>query len=172
TFVAVVVAGAAPGQVGPDARAYVCDGADVLEWFDQGGVTEGSPGSWQIDLRSAAGARLSGTLTEETGTGTVALPGGASLAFEVARATGAQGLYSITVAPDGRVTGMSADGGRIEGQLLIAGTITPPDGEAVPYQLALAMDDAAELRTIYRAGQGSRGGGNTRKGTELLVREP
>lgn len=147
-----------------EARAYLCNGADVIEWFDQGGLT--GEGGGQIDLRASDGARLAGTIAGESVTGEVTLPDATSLTFEATRATGAEGLYTLTVAPDGHVAGTSAEGLQLEGKLRITGTITLADGTAVPYEWGVVIDDPAELRAIVLGNGGSRGG-RTRDGSAL-----
>jgi hypothetical protein len=166
TFVAIVLAPAQAGTTPRAARAYLCNGADIDEWFDQGGLIEDDA---RLDLRSSAGAQLSGSLTAETAAGTITLPGGAGFDFEARRATGAEGLFTVAILPDGRVEGTSAEGARLDGQLLIAGTIALGNGETADYQWPLALDDTAELRVINRAEGESRGAGRTPKGKQPRV---
>jgi hypothetical protein len=167
TFVAIVVAEASPDVAEREARAYLCNGADIAEWLDHGGVT--GEGEGQLDLSSANGTHLSGTVSAATATGTISLPDGSALTFEAPRAAGAEGLYTFTVAPDGRVDGSSAEGARIDGHLQVTGTITLPDGTATPYQWPVAIDDTAEVRNISLAETGGRGTGRTRKGTRISI---
>jgi hypothetical protein len=166
TFVAIVVAAAAPGEAG-EARAYVCNGADIVDWFDQGGLT--GEGEGKLDLRSEAGAHLEGTISGETATGTVTLPGGTTLDFEAPRATGTDGLYTFSIGADGRAEGSSAEGASIAGQLLLVGAIALPDGESESFEWPVLIDDVADLRTIYRAESGRRGSGKTKKGVGLKI---
>jgi hypothetical protein len=166
-FLAVIVAEATPGQPEQQARAYLCNAADIIAWFDEGGVT--GEGAGQLDLRSADGAHLVGTVSGESANGTIALTDGASLTFDVPLATGADGLYTFTVTPDGMAQGTSSTGASLEGQLLLVGTISLPDGETMPYEWPVLFDDVADLRTIFREESGRRGEGHTRKGTRLVV---
>src|SRR5688572_24936751 len=139
TFVAIVVAETPSGAEDRQARAYVCNGADIAEWFDQGAVT----GDGQLELRAPTGAQLVGQLTEDAAIGTITLPDGAQFTFETRPATSADGLYTFLITPDGRVAGRSAGGASIEGQLLVAGTITLPNGESSGYEWPVKMDDTA-----------------------------
>jgi hypothetical protein len=161
------VADATSGEAEQQARAYLCNAADIIEWFDEGGVT--GEGTGQLDLRSAAGAHLVGTVSAESAAGAIALPNGASLTFDAPLATGADGLYTFTVTPDGMAQGTSSTGAQLEGQLLLVGTITLPDGATMPYEWPVLFDDVAELRTIFREESGRRGEGRTRKGTRMVV---
>lgn len=167
TFVAIVVADAPSGGASREARAYVCNAADIVEWLDEGGVT--GEGDGQIDLRSATGVQLVGTLTDDAAEGEITLPTGAALTFDAPRATGFDGLYTFTLTPDGQAQGTSADGARIEARLLLSGTITLPDGESADVEWPVQIEDTADLRTIYRVEDGRRGEGKTKKGVRLKV---
>jgi hypothetical protein len=112
---------------------------------------------------------LAGELTADGITGAITLAGGTQLDFTTQPATGADGLYTFTLTPDGRVAGSSAGGATIEGQLLVAGSITLPDGATTEYEWPVRIDDTAELRTIYREEAGRRGEGKSRKGTRFVV---
>lgn len=164
-FVAIVIGD--EDEDGREARAYLCNGADVIEWFDQGGLT--GEGDGQLDLRTSDGARLAGTVSEATVTGEVTLPDGKLLTFEADHASGAEGLFTSTVETDGHVAGISAEGAQLEGQLRITGTITLPNSTVVPYEWDVAIDDTAKLRTIVLGNSSSRGGGRKRDGSELRV---
>jgi hypothetical protein len=164
TFLAIVVAeGAGDGE--RQARAYICNAADIVAWFDQGTVNDDG----KMALRSPGGLELAGELIGEGATGTITLPGGKELTFETAPATGADGLYTFILTPDGTVAGRSAGGGTIEGQLTIVGAVTPPAGEAIDVAWPVQVDDTAELRTIFREEAGRRGEGKSKKGTRFVV---
>ena len=167
TFVAIVVAEERAGAAEREGRAYICNGADVVEWLDEGGVT--GEGELALDLRSAAGAQLAGVVTDEAASGDITLPDGRSLTFEAPRATGADGLYTFTVTPDGVAQGSSATGARLEGQLFLTGTITLPDGGTADYRWPVLIDDVADLRTIFLADTGQRGAGKTKKDVKMVI---
>ncbi len=117
-------------------QAYVCDGEPQgdAEWFT-GRTTDNT-----LDLTSASGrARLQVGLSETEATGTVTLADGIPRRFTLAAAREGAGLYEVTIAPDGRRSGTSANGAKDEGRVrsngaFTTGTIRLPGGEAVDYR--------------------------------------
>lgn len=121
---------------GRKVQAYVCDGEPQgdAEWFT-GRTTDNT-----LDLTSASGrARLQVGLSETEATGTVTLADGIPRRFTLAAAREGAGLYEVTIAPDGRRSGTSANGAKDEGRVrpngaFTTGTIRLPGGEAVDYR--------------------------------------
>jgi hypothetical protein len=161
-LVAIISSG--PEQEGDaehEVRAYLCDGKTINEWF------VGKASGNDLDLSSESGAaRLKGTLTPETSTGTITLADGRSLTFTANPATGVAGLYNVTVSDDGQLRGTSETGGRIEGRLgtqaasgyyPISGTLTPPGGGAQNFQASSTTAEAGDFRGIVLTADRIRG---------------
>ena len=140
-LVAIVLGSAAPGDVRQEARAYLCDRV-YTEWFI--GTLEGD----RLELRSDTGGSLSAQLSGEVATGSVSPSGGPSLTFQAGPATGLDGLYTITMEPDGSVHGTSASGATVEGQVRSTGTIVLPDGEVIEMDGPVLFGTALDIRTI------------------------
>ena len=158
TAVAVIAGEPAQGESSREVRALIYGDTDnpvdtdgkttaISEWF------VGSAAGNDLDLSSEGGAQFQGELTPESATGTITLPDGTSVPFDAAPATGAAGYYDVTIAPDDQVTGTSASGARLEGQLEeeqerqipgetrehgivpLTGTITPPDDQPQDFEV-------------------------------------
>jgi len=148
TLVAVVADKAEGGADSREVRAYLCNSEDVGEWF-RGSVTGNT-----VDLASDGGAQLTGELTSDAATGSVTLPVGEVVSFGASPATGIGGLYSLSISPDGRVSGTSERGGQLEGRAddrpredgayPITATITSPDGQQQEFE-AFSLDPPAEF---------------------------
>lgn len=67
--------------------AYACDGQQMAEWF--GGALQGTT----LDMTNSDESRLQATLTAKDAQGTLTLPGGPPLTFQVTLTTGQAGLY-------------------------------------------------------------------------------
>lgn len=132
-LVAVVVADAAPGEDRRQARAYLCGGTDISEWFDQGAAAAET-----IDLTSANGSTLRATLSDEAVSGTATLADGRSFVFTAAPAHGIAGLYNVTVSADGQIRGSSEAGGRIEGEIRAA---APAVNDRVPFVVSVTTPE-------------------------------
>jgi hypothetical protein len=152
-FVAVVVADAKPGAEAREARAIIYGDTEneIQEWFP--GAVTGD----KLDLVSEGGARLQGEFSPEGATGTITLADGTVLPFDAVPSTGVAGLYTVTVFPDGRVEGTSERGVRLEGHLgtqaaepdtfPMTGTLTPPDGEPLAFEVMFRTLPEAEMIT-------------------------
>jgi hypothetical protein len=114
-YVAVVAPPSGEGSNERPVRVYLCSGRrvrNVNEWFSQGSAVGNT-----FRLSSDGGARVTGSLTAARATGTITLPGGRSLRFNVRRAIGVAGLYRVRIFPDGRVIGASESGSRVSGRV-------------------------------------------------------
>ena len=105
------------------------------------------------------GATLTARVTAETAHGEVTLPDGEVLAFTLPRATGIAGLYDATLA-EGMVQGQGGDGQQLRAQVvqtleqgdgLLAGIITPPDGARRAVATFVTAPATGELRIIVLA---------------------
>ncbi|MFC7359489.1 hypothetical protein [Nocardioides astragali] len=148
-FVAVV---AAPAQEGQDAGAvqvYVSDGNGVSEWFSAP-VSDGGFAAQSDDGDAEAEGKLSGGSV----IGTVSLPDGSTGSYEANPPSGGAGLYELTVSPGGELSGASAAGLALKGDLSLGrrgtGTIRMVDGKRL--KLALTRKRAEGLGHL-RAGQ-------------------
>jgi hypothetical protein len=94
---------------GRNARAYVCDGESVAEWFS-GEVNDGA-----LDLLSAGGARLQATLGATGASGSFTPAGGAAAAFTAEAVSAPAGLYRAEE--------------NVDGAQYVGGWIVLPDGQ-------------------------------------------
>jgi hypothetical protein len=162
TFVAVVVAEAEGDGGERQARAYLCNAAEIDVWL------MGTLSGEQLALQAEDGARLEGTLAEERVAGTVTLAEDTPVSFVAEPATGIAGLYTVTIEDDGRLRGVSATGGPLEGRVETAEdtpgatptagvrlvmTVTAPEGETAELQAAVVpatMVESGTARLIVR----------------------
>lgn len=152
-LVAVIIADPSPGTTPREARAYLCDGAAISVWFDQGGVDGDA-----IALTAEHGEQLTATLGREDIIGTIRIADGESLAFQARPAIGLAGLYTATVQADGRFAGASQSGIWIAGTFVsepapdgsYAGlaTLTLPTGEEDTLPLQVTTLELTELLFI------------------------
>ena len=156
-------------------RAFVVDGEPNgdAEWFD--GVASGT----DVRVTSASGkARIAATVEAAEVHGTVTLADGKERPFHTIPATHGAGIYDVDVTADGRYSGTSTDGSRLEGRQVgtfVEGTLTTPSGERLTYRVAdlsRAYDypvkgGAADKYTLivsrYGLAQLGRGGGGAVK---------
>lgn len=149
-FVAVV-------SNGQNARAYVCDGETVAEWFN-GTVNDGA-----LDLVSAGGARLQASLGETVASGTFTQVGGTAVAFTAEPVSAPAGLYRAEenidgveyvggwiVLPDGRVQGAIraiGDNPIITARRVITPPFTLNDGVVTVFSTELGNFEAVLLES-------------------------
>ena len=148
-FVAVVAAPAEGGQDSGAVQVYISDGKGVSEWFsapisDGGFVAESDNED----------AETEGKLSGDSVTGTVVLPGGKTGRYEASPPAGGAGLYELTVSSGGEVSGASAAGLAVKGEITMGkhgtGTLRLVDGKRL--ELALTRKRAGDLGPL-RAGQ-------------------
>lgn len=173
TFLALVADEPQNGEEARGVRAYICDGADISEWF----VDEVSAD--EVQLTSEGGAQLAANLTPETATGTITLPDGQSLDFEAPPATGIEGYYPVTVSPDGQLSGTTWGDARVEGQVtgqgVLSATFTPPEGEAVNLEASdpiLQFDEEWRWIVLTEGGQPRLKGSKVGKSGGLSIGHP
>jgi hypothetical protein len=154
-FVAVVAAPPARGGDRREVNVYVSDGRRV---------SASLTGSTQRDDFTATSAdrdaEATGTLTRRAATGTITLASGKTARYRAARATGAAGLYDLTVSAKGRLSGASATGIGITGETARrTGRIKLADGSRSRFDVT--GGSAREVRLIILRGGELRGAGDS-----------
>lgn len=161
-FVAIVATAPREGGQARDVRAYLCDPlGGINEWF-RGSVTGN-----QLNLTSENGARLTGSLARDTADGSVTLADGRPVSFTARLATGHSGLYEVRMSSNGRFTGTSDSGARVEGQVApegsgggsqhlggraVTGTLTAPSGESRNFEIGtrtFRLEGRSELDAVF-----------------------
>jgi hypothetical protein len=116
-------------------RVFLTDGepGGDVEWF------EGDASGGRFNLRSASGrASIEGAYEAEETHGQVTLADGQKRFFHTIPANAGAGSYEITVGADGRYTGTSTDGNRLEARQVgdyVQGTITTRSNERVDFKV-------------------------------------
>jgi hypothetical protein len=149
-FVAVV---AAPAQGEDDAdpvvQVYVADGQGLSEWFS-GTISENS----FVAMSDEGDAQANGELSSGSATGTVELPDGETVTFEAAPPSGGAGLYELSVSAAGELSGASAAGLAVTGEIPFekgeTGVLRLVDGKRLKF--AVTQKRAGDV-THLRAGQ-------------------
>jgi hypothetical protein len=151
-FVAVVAAPPAKGEDRREVSTFVCDAEQVCTWFS--GATEGN----DFAVKSEDGkTQAKMTLTRKGASGSVELAEGKTGRYDAREATATAGLYDLTVSPRGKVTGASASGVGLTGQVEL-----PPPGTG-----RLKLADGTRLRLEVTANR--RGGPGLRPGQLRLI---
>lgn len=111
-FVAVVAAPSDDGKDSGSVQIFVSDGRGLSEWFS-GPISEGG-----FEVESDDGdAEAQGELTADSVTGSVVLPDGETVRYEATPPSGAAGLYELELSSVGELSGASAAGLGVTGQL-------------------------------------------------------
>ena len=170
-FVAVVAEPAAAGnQAKRELSVYVTDGRRLSEWFP-GALSKNSFTATSADDDAEVKGELEGTKV----TGTVKLPSGKTVEYEAVPATGAAGLYDLSVTAKGKLSGASAAGIGLKGETPFSngtGTLKLADGQRKKFEVTRdAADNAASLRAgqllmIVLGGGELSGAGKGRAGDE------
>ena len=164
-FVAVV---AAPAEGGKGAvQIYVSDGRGLSEWFS-GPISNNSFVAKSDDGDAEARGKLSG----DSVTGSVVLPSGKTVRYEASPPSGAAGLYELKVSSTGELTGASAAGLGVTGEITLGkrgtGMLRLVDGKRLEFGVTrkragdLARLRAGEVRLIVLPGGELRGAGKSR----------
>ena len=145
-FVAVVAAPAQKGQDSGAVQIYVSDGKGLSEWFS-GPISDGGFAAKSDD----GDAEAEGTLSGESVTGTVVLPDGTTGSYAARPPSGGAGLYELTVSAGGELTGASAAGLAVKGEITLGkrgtGELRMVDGKRLEFALSQKRDDdLAHLR--------------------------
>jgi len=148
-FVAVVAAPAEGGKDSDAVQIYISDGRGVSEWFS-GPISDGGFVAQSDD----GDAQTEGTLSGDSVTGTVVLPGGKTGRYEASPPSGGAGLYELTVSSGGELSGVSANGLAVKGEIKLrkrgTGMVRLVDGTRLAF--ALTRKRAGDLAHL-RAGQ-------------------
>ena len=148
-FVAVVAAPAEGEKDAGTVQLYVSDGRRLSEWFS-GPISDNRFVAKSDDGTSEA----SGKLSSDSVTGTVELPGGKAVRYEAGPPSGAAGLYELTVSSAGELSGASAAGLGVTGEITLGkqgtGMLRLVDGKRL--ELDVVRSPAGDLIGL-RAGQ-------------------
>ena len=171
-LVAVVAAPAAGKQEQQAVRIYLSDGSKLSEWLNA--AVEGNSFTAASTDRAA---EIKGQLNGNSVKGTIRLPGGKTGRYEASRATGAAGLYELTVSPKGKLTGASATGIGLTGKAALgdegAGTLKLADGTRHKFHVNAAARElelrSGELRVIVLGDGELRGAGRARGSDSFFI---
>jgi hypothetical protein len=163
-LVAVVAAPAAKGNSRRDVTVFACDAKSICEWLS-GSVTGNS-------FTAADGeVKATGKLSDKAATGTIRLPG-RSAKFTTSAAAATSGLYTLTVAPNGKLTGSSAAGVGLTGKSTLPspgrGRLKLADGTRLKFVASKSSSrnalrvPAGEARVIVLEGRQLSGAGKSR----------
>ena len=148
-LVAVVAAPAVGKQERQGVLIYLSDGSKLSEWLAS--PVERNTFAAASDDRDA---EVKGELNGNSVKGTIRLPGGKTVRYEASRATGAAGLYELTVSPKGKLSGASATGIGLTGRTAVgadgSGTLKLADGTRHKFDVT-GNSEASELQ--LRSGQ-------------------
>jgi hypothetical protein len=148
-LVAVVAAPTLERQERQAVRVYLSDGSKLSEWLDAA-VERNSFAAASADRDAEVKGELNGNSVK----GTIRLPGGKTVRYEASRATGAAGLYELTVSPKGKLSGASATGIGLTGRTAVgadgSGTLKLADGTRHKFDVT-GNAEASELQ--LRSGQ-------------------
>ena len=166
-FVAVV---AAPAQGEKDSgvvQVYVSDGKRLSEWFS-GPISE----STFVAKSDDGDAKARGKLSGDSVTGEVELPGGKKVTYRASSPSGPAGLYELTVSSAGELSGASANGLGVTGEILPRkrkiGVLRLVDGTRLEFVVIrkqpgdLIRLRAGQIRLIVLPGGKIRGAGKAR----------
>jgi hypothetical protein len=174
-LVAVVAAPAAGKQERQAVRIYLSDGSKLSEWLDA--AVERNSFAAASENRDA---EIKGRLNGNSVKGTITLPGGKTARYEASRATGAAGLYELSVSPKGKLTGASATGIGLTGKTPLgtdgSGTLKLADGTRHKFDVtgnARASEvqlESGQLRIIVLGDGELRGAGRARGSEGFFIR--
>jgi hypothetical protein len=174
-LLAVVAAPAAGKQDRQAVRIYLSDGSKLSEWLDA--AVERNSFAAASDDRDA---EVKGQLNGNSVKGTIRLPGGKTVRYEASRATGAAGLYELTVSPKGKLSGASATGIGLTGKTALeadgSGTLKLADGTRHKFDVTGNAGDSelalrsGQLRVIVLGDGELRGAGRARGSGAFFIR--
>jgi hypothetical protein len=145
-LVSVVIAPAADDETRRNVQLFVADGRRLSEWLS-GSITDNT-----FAAKSADGdAEAEGNVSDESIKGSVELPNGKTIRYAATRPGGAAGLYDLTVSRAGKLSGASAAGlalkGQVEAQGRGTGVLKLADGTRLKLVLTPASaSDVAGLK--------------------------
>ena len=143
-------------------QIYLSDGKGLSEWFS-GPISDSS----FVAKSDDGDAETEGKLTVDSVTGTVVLPGGNTVRYQASPPTGAAGLYELTVSSAGELSGASAAGLTVTGEITLGergtGMLRLVDGKLLEFSVTptrtgdLAHLRAGQVRLIVLSDGGLRG---------------
>jgi hypothetical protein len=145
-FVAVVAVPALGEKDSGAVQIYVSDGRRLSEWFS-GPISDSS----FVAKSDDGDAETEGKLRGDSVRGTVVLPGGETVRYKASPPSGAAGLYELTVSSAGELSGASAAGLGVTGEIPRGkrgtGVLRLVDGESLEFAVTRkSADDLAHLR--------------------------
>lgn len=136
-FIAVVAAPIEDDQDEREVRVYVFDGRRLSESFS--GTTQGNS---FVAESAGSDAEANGDLSKGSVTGTVELPDGKKVSYKASRPGGASGLYDLTISANGKLSGASAAGLGVKGEITLGrrgiGTLRLADGKRIEFDVTRA----------------------------------
>ena len=166
-FVAVVAAPAEGGKDSGAVQIYVYDGRGLSEWFS-GPISD----SRFVAKSDDGDVETEGRLSGDSVTGTVVLPGGKTVRYEASPPSGAAGFYELTVSAAGELSGASAAGLAVTGEIPLGkrgtGMLRMVDGKRLEFDVTrkragdLAHLRGGQVHLIVLAGGELRGAGKGR----------
>ena len=164
-LVAVVAAPPTGKEKRQDVTIYLSDGSKLSERL--AGPVERNSFAAATDDRDA---EVKGELNGNSVKGTITLTDGKKVRYEASRATGAAGLYDLTVSPKGKISGASATGIGLTGKTALeadgTGILKLADGTRHKFDVTGTAGDlelrSGELRVIVLGDGELRGAGRAR----------
>jgi hypothetical protein len=166
-LVAVVAAPPTGKEKQQAVTIYLSDGSKLSELL--AGPVERNSFAAATDDRDA---QVKGELNGKSVKGTITLPDGKTVRYEASRATGAAGLYDLTVSPKGKISGASATGIGLTGKTALGadgkGSLKLADGTRHKFEVIGTAGDSelglrsGELRVIVLGDGELRGAGRAR----------
>ena len=136
---------------GTTVKAYACDGDSTALWWT-GDSSNGAFKAVSTDGAATLDVKIGNNVD-----GTVTFKDGTAITFSAVATTGAQGLYSVELAADGKMAGTSLGGNTFTGQFDFKGnTLTGEVGTASGQKVEI---NASQTKT----------GGTTNPGSYLAV---
>lgn len=155
-----------------DVTIYLSDGNKLSEWL-AGAVERNSFAAKSEDADAEAKGELNGKSVK----GTITLPDGKTVRYEASRATGAAGLYDLTVSPKGKISGASATGIGLTGKAALgtdgAGSLKLADGTRHKFDVTAGGSEleleSGQLRVIVLGDGELRGAGRARGSESFFI---
>jgi hypothetical protein len=165
-FIAVVAAPAAENEDKRRVRVFISDGRRLSEWFS--GTIEAN----SFAAESADGAEAMGDLSEDSVTGSVELADGKKVPYKASQLGGASGFYSLSISANGRLSGASAAGLGVRGEIQLGrrgtGMLRLADGGRVKFDVTASAAaegiplQGGQIQLIVLGGEEVRGVGKSR----------
>jgi hypothetical protein len=167
-FVAVDVSPAGKDQDRRNVTVFVCDARRLCESF-----RSSATGNDFAADSDDGDAKVDGTLSDQTVTGTVELRDDKKIRYKGTEATATAGLYELTISSGGKLRGASAAGVGLKGESTVpgpgSGSLKLADGRRLKFDVTAPSADApiglrpGEVRVIVLSGGQLRGAGKNRR---------